>query len=102
MPAALYIFYVILTACWIFTLVAPVLTIRWSSRTRFSCALTFSIIALIIAYLGATRFFVTSTFTKNGHTTTYDSRWFFMGSLAWCALAFALAIWKKVKFKNVA
>ncbi len=97
MPAILYTFYAVAAICWIFTLIAPVLVIRWSSRQRFSRAIIFSLIALFIAYLGATRFFVTSTFTKNNHTTKYDSRWLFMGSLALCALALAWAIWKQVK-----
>ncbi len=102
MPAVLYIFYIVIAICWIFTLIAPALVIRWSSRNRFSRALIFSLIALFVAYLGAARFFVTSTFTKNDHTTEYDSRRFFMASLALCAVAFGWTIWKKLRSRNTA
>ena len=97
MPTALYIFYAIVAICWLFTLVAPVLVIRWSCRQRFSRAIIFSLVALVIAYLGATRFFVTSTVRDDKYTTTCDSRWFFEGSLALCVLALGYAIWKWLK-----
>lgn len=97
MPTFFYLFYAVAALCWLFTLIAPVFVIRWSSRGRFSRAILFSFIALVIAYLGATRFFVTSTVRDDKHTTTYDSRWFFEGSLAVCILALAWAIWKWFK-----
>ena len=95
----LYVFYPVLACSWIFSIVAPLLAIRWSSRQprqRFSRSLKFSLSTIVLGVLGTTLFYVTSTRTDtDGRVTSYDSRWFFATSLALGIFALAYAIWKR-------
>jgi hypothetical protein len=84
----------IAAALWLASLAACVLAWRWSSK-RFGVSIVLCLAALATGYLGLTRFQVTASKTVNGHTQwSFNSRWFFITTLALGALTLAYTIWK--------
>jgi hypothetical protein len=69
-------------AFWLISIMACVLAFRWSFlsvRRRFLPAVILAISALVIGYLGMTRFHIVYSKTVNGQLRwRFDSRWFFI------------------------
>jgi hypothetical protein len=102
----IYVYFAGLAVFWLFSIVASVVAIRWSFlsvRGRFLPAVILLLSALVIAYLGITRFHFDSTTTVNGHVKwRFDSRWLFIASLVLGVFALVYTIWKKRKSAHVA
>jgi hypothetical protein len=88
----------VIATLWLAGVAACVLAFRWSfvaNRRRFWPAVILSILALVIGYLGLTRFRVSASKTVNGVVQwRFDSKWFFIGSLLLGALALVYTLWK--------
>jgi len=89
----------IAAALWLFSIVACGLAFRWSLLSvpgRFGAALLLSGAALVMGYLGMTRFHVVASKTVNGHLQwRFDSRWFFIATLLFGAYTLAYTLWKQ-------
>jgi hypothetical protein len=88
----------VVAALWLAGIAACVLAFRWSflaNGRRFWPAAILSILALVIGYLGLTRFSISASKTVNGEVQwRFDSKWFFIGSLVLGGLALAYTLWK--------
>ena len=84
---------------WLLSIVACVLALRWSSvPRRFWAAIILSGVALIIGYLGMTRFHIVASETVNGQLRwRFDSHWFFIATLVSAAFTLAYTLWKRTK-----
>src|SRR5678816_551870 len=84
---------------WLLSIVACVMALRWSSvPSRFWAAIILSGVALIIGYLGMTRFHIVASETVNGQLRwRFDSRWFFIATLIFGAFTLAYTIWKRTR-----
>jgi len=71
-------------------------------RRRYWLAIVLSGLAILISYLGATRFHVAYSRTVNNSHWSIDSRWFFIVPLVLGASALALAIWRQSRSNRVA
>jgi hypothetical protein len=101
MNTSFYTLIGVVAALWLGGIAACLLAFRWSflaNRRRFWPALALSMLALLISYLGLTRFRISAAQTENGRVTWhFDSRWFFIASLALSALALAYTLWKRFR-----
>jgi hypothetical protein len=89
---------------WLLSVVACVLALRWSSiPRRFWAAIILSGVALIIGYLGITRFHVVASETVNGQLRwRFDSKWFFIATLVLGAITLGYTLWKRAGSATVA
>jgi len=89
---------------WLLSVVACVMALRWSSEPRrFWAAIILSGVALIIGYLGMTRFHIVASEPVNGQLRwRFDSHWFFIATLVFGAFTLANTLWKKTRSASVA
>ena len=96
----------IAAALWLLSIVACVLAFRWSFLTvpgRFWAATILSGAALVMGYLGMTRFHVVASKTVNGQLQwRFDSRWLFIVTLLFGAFTLAYTLWKRRRAPHVA
>jgi hypothetical protein len=101
----IYILSAIAAVLWLFSLAAcavAFLCCCFSGRRRYWLAIVLSGLAILISYLGATRFHVTYSRTVNNSHWSIDSRWFFIVPLVLGALALAFALWRRSRSSRVA
>ena len=101
----IYILFAIAAGLWLFSLAAcavALLCCCFPGRRRFWLAIVLSGLAILIGFLGTTRFHVTYSRTVNASHWSIDSRWFFIVPLVLGALALALAIWRRSRSSRVA
>lgn len=88
-------------AGWLLSIIACIVSLRWALfgvPRRFWFGVILSSAALVGGYLGMTHFRVVASRTVNGHTQwNFDSKWFFVATIALAALSLALTIWKRKK-----
>ena len=91
---------------WLVSMGGCVLAFRWSWLSvpgRFWAAVILSVAALVLGYLGMTRFHVVSSKTVNGQLQwRFDSHWFFIVTLLFATLTLAYTLWKQRKPPHVA
>jgi hypothetical protein len=91
----------IVAALWLSSLIACALAWRWSfvgNANRFVASIILCVAALIMGYLGLTRFHLTASQTVNGETQwSFNSRYFFIATVVLAALTLAYTIWKNRK-----
>ena len=94
----IYLLFVAAAILWLFSLAACAMAFVCCSlapsRRRFWMAVVSSALALLIGYLGATRFHVTYSRTVNNSHWSLDSRWFFIVPLVLGAVALLLTLWR--------
>ena len=99
------VLFAVAAVLWLFSLVAcavALLCCCFPGRRRFWIAIVLSGLAILIGFLGTTRFHVTYNRTVNDSHWSIDSRWFFIVPLVLGAIALALAIWRRSKSNQVA
>jgi hypothetical protein len=91
---------------WLVSIGGCVLAFRWSWLSvpgRFWAAVILSVTALVLGYLGMTRFHVVASKTVNGQVQwCFDSRWFFIVTLLFGTFTLAYTLWKKRRPPHVA
>ena len=91
---------------WLVSMGGCVLAFRWSWLSvpkRFWAAVILSVTALVLGYLGMTRFHVVASKTVNGQVQwRFDSRWFFIVTLLFGTFTLAYTLWKQRKPPHVA
>ena len=83
---------------WLTGVAAALLSLRWTftPRPRFWPATLAALAALMVGYVGLTRFQMTASKTVNGVTQwRFDSKWFFAALLVLAASALACVVWKR-------
>lgn len=95
----IYVVFAVSAILWLFSLaacaIAFVCCCLAPSRPRLWIAVVSSGLAILIGFLGATRFHVTYSRTVNNSHWSLDSRWFFIVPLVLGALALFLALWRQ-------
>lgn len=98
MNASFYILFGIGAGLWLAGIAACVLAFRWSGRAdrgRFWPSVILAIVALLIGYVGLTRYSISASKTVNGQVQwRFDSKWFFIGLLAAGVVALVCALWR--------
>lgn len=96
----------IAVALWLVSMGACALAFRWSwlaAPKRFWAAVILSVAALVLGYLGMTRFQVVASKTVNGEVQwRFDSRWFFIATLLFATFTLGYTLWKQRKPAYVA
>jgi hypothetical protein len=96
----------IAAALWLVSMCGCVLAFRWSWLSvpgRFWAAVTLSIAALVLGFLGMTRFHVFASKTVNGQVQWhFDSRWFFLVTLLFGTFTLGYTLWKRRRLPHVA
>jgi len=96
-----YAMFAVPAGLWLASIVACVVAFRWSFLSvskRFWPAAILSLSALLLAYLGMTRFRIVSTTTVNGQVKwRFDSSWLFVSSLVLGATVLVYTIWKRTR-----
>ena len=88
-------FIAIAVICWLASLAACV--IAWFAK-RFVVSLILCLTALAIGYLGLTRFHLSASKTVNGQVAwSFNSHWFFVGTLILAVLTLTYCLWKHRK-----
>ena len=91
----------LIAALWLISIAACVMAWRWSflgRANRFWASVVLSASALIVGYLGLTRFRVSGSKTVNGRVIwSFNSRWFFIATLILAAATLAYTVWKHRK-----
>ena len=91
----------IICAVWLASCSASLISIYWNLSAgierrwpaRISCG-----VALLLAYLGLTRIQFHASRTVNGHVEwSFNSKWFFLVSLALAVVSLALTLWNLSK-----
>ncbi|MGO8925543.1 MAG: hypothetical protein ACLQU3_01275 [Limisphaerales bacterium] len=95
----IYVVFAIAAILWLFSIAATAVALLCSclapGRPRFWIAVVSSGLAILIGFLGTTRFHVTYSRTVNNSHWSLDSRWFFIVPLVLGALALFLALWRR-------
>lgn len=91
----------IATTLWLLSIAACGLAFRWSYLSvprRFWPAVILSGLALLLGFLGLTRFHIVASKTVNGQVQwRFDSHWFFIVTLVLGGGTLAYALWKRKK-----
>jgi hypothetical protein len=86
---------------WLLSVMACCFAFRWSylgMRRRFVASVLLSLTALVIGYVGLTRFHFAASKTVNGHVQwRFNSRWLFLATLILAGGTLAYTIWKRLQ-----
>ena len=95
----------IIAVLWLASIVACVVALRWtflSVPRRFLAAVVLSLTAILLGYLGLTRFHVDASRTVNGQTQwRFDSKWFFIVTLVFAGATLIYSLWKQKRIARV-
>jgi NO-binding membrane sensor protein with MHYT domain len=91
---------IVAATLWLASVAACTLAFRWSALytpKRFLAAIILSLAALVVGYLGMTRFHLVASKTVNGEVQwRFDSMWFFITTLILAAATLAFTVWKRI------
>src|SRR6185503_18949211 len=100
-----YLILAVIAAGWAFSVIASLCAFRWGAWPipgRLWAAISLAVFALVISYLGLTRFNVSYSKTVNGSHWGIQSKWFFLVPLLLGALALVLVIRNRKRLGHAA
>jgi hypothetical protein len=94
----IYILFAVAGVLWLFSMgcgAVALFSCCFPGRLRFWLTIVLSGLAILIGFLGMTRFQVTYSRTVNGSGWSINSKWFFIAPLVLGIFALVLAIWRR-------
>ncbi len=105
MPTPIYLIFAAPAAAWLMGVIACLFALRWSIAAvprRFWAAIVVSAMAIVIGYVGLTRYKL--SYSKNSSDGTHwsiNSKWFFISLIILGAVTLGLALWRRSRPRQI-